>query len=200
MTDFFALLDEPRRPWLDPESLKAKFLALSSQLHPDRIPEADEVEKAAAARRFAELNTAYNCLRNPKERLAHLLQLELGARPNDLQQMPDDLVDVFMEVAQLCRQADGFLEEKAATTSPLLQVQLFERGQEWVEKINALQSKLARRRETLSDQLEALDAEWVKPDAVRSELLRRLEELYRLMSFFTRWSNQLQERLVGFAV
>jgi len=36
MTDYFALLDEPRRPWLDVSSLKQKFLARSSEVHPDR--------------------------------------------------------------------------------------------------------------------------------------------------------------------
>src|SRR5688572_2737628 len=37
MTDYFALFDEPRRLWLDPERLKTRFLALSAELHPDKI-------------------------------------------------------------------------------------------------------------------------------------------------------------------
>ena len=37
MADYFALLDEPRRPWLDPEELKAKFHALTATVHPDRV-------------------------------------------------------------------------------------------------------------------------------------------------------------------
>ena len=119
MTDFFVLLDEPRRPWLEPTSLKAKFLARSAQVHPDHIHNASELAKATAVRRYAELNAAFNCLRDPRERLAHLLQLELGAKPPDLQQMPDDLVEMFMLVAQLCRQADAFLTEKARATSAI---------------------------------------------------------------------------------
>ena len=59
MTDYFALLNEPRRPWLDPDSLKKKFLALAAGIHPDRIHNADELEKAEANRRYAELNAAY---------------------------------------------------------------------------------------------------------------------------------------------
>ena len=34
MTDAFALLDEPRRPWLDAGALKQKFLPISSAAHP----------------------------------------------------------------------------------------------------------------------------------------------------------------------
>jgi hypothetical protein len=37
MQDAFALLNEPRRPWLEAEALKQKFLALSSAVHPDRV-------------------------------------------------------------------------------------------------------------------------------------------------------------------
>jgi len=202
MTDFFALLDEPRRPWLEPDLLKAKFLARSAQVHPDRIHGAGETEKAAASRQYAELNTAYNCLRDPKERLGHLLQLELGVRPKDLQQMPDELAETFLEVAQLCRQADAFLAEKARVTSSLLQVQLFERGQEWAEKLTGLQLTLVNRREVLTGQVKNLDAQWETARAGGApyrQALGQLEELYRLLSFFTRWIAQLQERLFRLA-
>ena len=154
MTDYFALLNEPRRPWLDADSLKQKFLALAAGIHPDRIHNADELEKAGAKRRYAELNAAYNCLAEPKSRLLHLLELELGAKPNDIQQIPSALADLFAEVATTCRNADAFLAEKSKVTSPLLQVQLFERGQDWVEKLNALQKKLNELREKLTDRIE----------------------------------------------
>ena len=36
MTDCFALLGEPRCPWLDAEALKSRFLVLSAEAHPDR--------------------------------------------------------------------------------------------------------------------------------------------------------------------
>ena len=34
MTDAFALLAEPRRLWLDADALKARFLPLSTAVHP----------------------------------------------------------------------------------------------------------------------------------------------------------------------
>lgn len=82
MTDYFVLLGEQRRPWLDPDSLKRKFLALSAELHPDRFHGADDAEKRSAQQGYAELNQAYNCLRRPKERLRHLLESKLAPHPN----------------------------------------------------------------------------------------------------------------------
>lgn len=197
MSDYFALLNEPRRPWLDADLLKQKFLALASDLHPDRVHNASEAEKFEATKRYAELNAAYNCLLEPKSRLLHLLELELGAKPKDIQTIPAALADLFAEVANSCRSADGFLAEKSKATSPLVQVQLFERGQDWVEKLNGLQRKLNELKAKFSSELKALDTEWISADTIsRREILPRLEELYRLFGYFNRWNNQIQERVV----
>ena len=154
MTDNFALLNESRLPWLDPDELKQKFLPLSAEVHPDKVHSASEVEKSAANKRYAELNAAYNCLREPKERLLHLLELELGQKPSDIQKIPPGTMDLFVEVGQTCRDADAFLAEKSKVTSPLLKVQLFERGHEWVEKLNSLQQKINSKRDELSADVE----------------------------------------------
>jgi DnaJ-domain-containing protein 1 len=202
MTDYFALLDEPRRPWLDADSLKKKFHALSAGVHPDRIHSAAPAEKAAAGKQFAELNAAYTCLREPKERLRHLLELELGGKPKDLHQIPPDLADLFIEIAGLCKQVDGFLAEKAKVSSPLLLAQLFERGQEWADRLVALQRKINPRQEAQMTQLQSLDKAWVAVadgSAARGELLLQLEGVWRLLGFFTRWNGQIQERFAQIA-
>jgi curved DNA-binding protein CbpA len=197
MTDNFALLIEPRRPCLEADLLKQKFLALSANLHPDKIHSASDAEKNAAAKKFAELNAAYHCLLEPKSRLLHLLELELGAKPKDIHTIPSALADFFAEVSMVCRSADTFLTEKSKITSPLLKVQLFERGQDWVEKLNVLQTKLNELREQLTDELKSLDAKWISTDPIlRKEILPKLEELYRLFGYFNRWNGQIQERVV----
>jgi curved DNA-binding protein CbpA len=197
MTDDFALLNEPRRPWLEPDLLKQKFRALSATLHPDRIHSASEADKLAATKKFTELNAAFNCLAEPKSRLLHLLELELGAKPKDIQTIPTALADLFAEVANNCRSADVFLVEKSRATSPLVQVQLFERGQDWVEKLNGLQRKLNELREKLTGELKSVDGQWISTGATaRREILPKLEELYRLFGYFNRWNNQIQERVV----
>jgi DnaJ-domain-containing protein 1 len=197
MADHFNLLNEPRRPWLDADLLKQKFLAQSANLHPDKIHSASDAEKNAAAKKFAELNAACSCLLEPKSRLLHLLELELGAKPKDIQQIPSALADLFAEVADACKSADQFLIEKNKATSPLLQVQLFECGQVWIEKLNLMLRKLNELREQALARLKSLDAKWsVAGEHSRRELLPNLEELYRLFSYFNRWNNQVQERVV----
>jgi DnaJ-domain-containing protein 1 len=205
MNDYFALLDEPRRPWLDLDFLKQKFLALSAEVHPDRVHGAEPEERRSAERRYAELNQAYNHLRRPKERLQHFLELETGLRPQQVQQIPADLTQIFIEVAQLFRQTDAFLAEKNKTTSPMLKVRLIETGQDWTDKLNALQKQLNARQEDLATQLKSMDAEWFQQQksgaaSQASEILRRLEELYRLFSYYTRWESQVQERIVQLAL
>jgi DnaJ-domain-containing protein 1 len=198
MTDYFQLLDEPRRPWLDPERLKEKFLQLSAGAHPDRVHAASEAERSEAQRRSTELNAAYHCLREPASRLRHLLELELGAVPPDIQRVPPALMDLSMEIAGLCRQADSFLLEKDRATTALLKVQAFERGQEWTEKLQSLRQKVETLLDSETAALKNLDGQW-NDAADHAGCLRRLEEICRLLKYFNRWQAQLQERIVRLA-
>lgn len=196
MTDYFALLDEPRRPWLDSELLKQKFLALSATVHPDRVHNLGEAERAAAQERYTNLNAAYNSLREPRERLHHLLELERGALPKDIQRIPGELMDLSLEVGKACREADAFLAEKAKVTSPLLQVAFFERAEEFRDKLQGLRQKIEDLNNRLTEELKRIDAAWPADAEARRPLLPRLEELYRLFSYFARWTGQIQERVV----
>jgi curved DNA-binding protein CbpA len=200
MTDYFALLDEPRRPWLDAGGLKEKFLALSAQAHPDRQHTAPDADRYAAGRQFSELNTAYNCLRDSRERIRHLLELECGARPKDIERVPQELLDYFAAVGGLCRNVDAFLAEKFQATSPILKVQLFERGLEWTAKINSLLRSIADCRETLEAELKTMNAAWESATPRDKQVLERLEAILRLLGYYGRWTAQLQERNAQLAI
>ncbi|NBR83913.1 MAG: hypothetical protein EB141_09155 [Verrucomicrobia bacterium] len=204
MTDCFALLDELRRPWLDVASLKAKFLARSAEVHPDRVHNAPEAERAAAQERYTALNAAFNTLREPKDRLQHLLELESGAKPGNIQSTPPELMDLFFEVGRLCRDVDFFLLEKNRANSPLLKVKMFQRAMDWTGQINALQVRLNAKRGELEAALSAMNEAWaaapLEPETRRAVLpLARLEQLYRTFSFLSRWTGQLQDRVVQLA-
>lgn len=195
--DYFALLKQQRRPWLDPNVLKEIFVALSGDLHPDRVHEASVAQKAQAQQVYAELNVAYQCLREPKERLRHLLELEHGGKPEQVQSIPSALMEVSLAIAQACREADQFLVQKGKTTSPLLQVELFERGQEHTEKLTVLVKHLGVRRESLLADLKDVDSIWIQRITTeRVTQLKRMEEIYRLLSYYEKWNGHLRERIV----
>ena len=86
MTDYFALLGEARRAWLEPEKLKEKYFALN---------------RTAAAE--AELNEAFRVLSDPKLRLHHLLTLEgcelIAGRP-----VPPAVAELFWKTGTLLRE------------------------------------------------------------------------------------------------
>ena len=193
MTDYFALLDEPRHPWLDEETLKAKFFALSTSVHPDRVHALPETERKTAHDRYTQLNAGYNCLREPKERLRHLLELQVGRKPVTVQQVPAELLELFFEIGQATRAADELLKRKASTTSPLLLVGLFGEGQNISERLAALRDDLTARRNQLTDELQILNADW-------QQRLDRLEQIQRTLSYLHRWTAQLQERIVQLAL
>lgn len=202
MIDYFALLNEPKRPWLDLDLLKSKFFAISAVAHPDRSHLGSDAEKQSANDRYSEINTAYNCLREPKERLLHLLELERGMKPADIERIPAGAMELFMEAVQVCRVVDGFLADKAKVTSPLLKVHTFEQAMGWTDALNTLQQTLHVKKEGLLAELQAMNAHWesapeADPVDRRSVLpLARLEEIYRAISYISRWTGQIQERVV----
>jgi DnaJ-domain-containing protein 1 len=202
VTDYFALLDVPKRPWLEAEALKQRFLVLSAEMHPDRVHGASDAEKRAAHHRYTELNAAFQFLSRPRERVRHLLELETGTKGEQLQNVPSALMDFFMEFSSLCRQTDSFLAEKAAAHSPLLRVQLFERGQEWSEKISAVQKRLEDWRQETETELKRLDSEWPAnwDGEKRAGTRGRLDDISRTLGFIERWSSQLRERYVQLAI
>ena len=202
MIDYFALLDQPRRPWIDPEELKSKFLALSATVHPDRVHGASEKQKLEANQCSADFNAAYQCLREPRGRLFHLLELELERKPETIQPAPRSLMNRFLEVGQICQQVDVFLADRAKITSPILKAGSFEKAMAWSDKLNALQKSIQTECQALMDELKALDASWESappPGTIdRRELLplEHLERVYRELSYLTRWTGQIQERVV----
>lgn len=203
MTDYFAALATPRRPWLDPEPLKEKFFTLSSTVHPDRVHGADEAIKSQADESYAALNSAHRCLRDTKLRLQHLLLLETGAKPGDLKTIPEDVIQMFSQVAMLLRQTDSLLNEKAQAVSPMLKVGVLERAVPHLGMISTLQTAIDRRRAELDGELRALDADWaglVSNPENREPVLAGVQRLYHLFGFLDRWSGQLRERMIQLTI
>jgi hypothetical protein len=189
--DYFVLLEQPRRPWLDPDILKARFLELSASLHPDHVHGGSDLEKETANRRCSELNAAYQCLREPKERLGHLLALERGTRPSGIETVPENALGLFMRVGQLCRSVDAFVGAKPNVTSPLLKVERFKEALRWTDQVQTLLSDLQEDWSTEESRLRDLNAVWESG----TRPLAECEQTYRRMSYLGRWLSQLRERM-----
>ncbi len=202
LEDNFALLSELRRPWLDPAPVQARFLALSAAVHPDRVHNASPADVNDANRRFIALNAAWNCLRDTRERLRHLLELERGSRPDALERLPAAEADFYLQLGLACRQVDQFLMQKNKATSPLQKAALFKAAMDWTVRLQQWQTQLQARRTELERRLQTLNAAWEAAPAVGTPErpgalpLDQLEHTYREWSYLARWAGQIGDRLV----
>jgi DnaJ-domain-containing protein 1 len=193
--DHFAAFGEQPRPWLEAESLKRKFLALSAELHPDKAPEGPA--KEAADVRFANLNQSYNLLRHARTRVLHFLDLQGAPSPAQVRDVPETALEFFTPVAERTRAADELLKARNAATSPMLKVQFFEKSLEATTEIQDLQARLAERIRGIESEVQELDARW---SASRDrEVVPALAAAAASLGFLERWNAQLQQRLAALA-
>jgi DnaJ-domain-containing protein 1 len=148
MIDYFALLQQPRKPWLETETLKEKYHEL-----------------ARAAQPGQELNEAYRVLVDPKLRLQHLLALEGGPPSSASEQVPEELADLFMQIAPALNKID---------------MQQARRLDDSIGRVKQLS-------EGTLEELRELDANW-------KEQLPQIEKIYQRISYLTRWLALLEER------
>lgn len=188
--DAFSL---PPRPWMDLEALREMFARVSAELHPDKHQGRPAAELAEIEKKYATVNRAFQILREPKERLIALYQLEKGSKPSDVQRIPPGTMDLFVEVGQLCQKIDEHLKAKTGASTALERAGIMVAGLDLQEQITALQGKLNGYTAQLDSDLKALDAEWVKGE----KNFDQLETLYRKYSYVWRWQQQLEERQVA---
>ncbi len=181
MTDYFALLDQPRRPWLDVDELKQAFHARSRELHPD-VADASDAG-------FAQLNEAYQVLHDPKRRLQHLLGLE-GRPPARESSVPQEIAELFPIVASVTQDADAFAQKTTAATNPLsrslLKPQMLavqNRLGETLQRLHGLQRDGETELQQLSTVAVFAEPQWA-----------RLHALYLRFSYVTRWIAELEEK------
>jgi DnaJ-domain-containing protein 1 len=200
MMDYFALLHLPRQAWLDEAVVKQEFLAQSASSHPDRVHNEDLESRESAQESYLNLNAAYQCLRDSRQRLRHFLELQRGTKLNEIQSVPNELVTLFMEVSRLCREADTLIAQNTATQSPLLKAALLDRNQSFMEELDGMKSRLSEWRKSLEDNVKELNAESIstaeKKQGPASALLGQLDTIQHQMGYAGRWFGQIQERML----
>ncbi len=187
--DYFALLGEERRPWLDPERVKETFHRISRTKHPDQQQPGESDDT------FARLNQAQAVLRDPRARLRHLLELaHPEIRLSGPANVPMSLADLFAPIHGLLRETDDLLAKKAAAPSALVKALLAR--QEWTlrERAEERLAELDALHAAALEELQAFDAGWNR-HASESTAARQLHDFYQRFAYLSRWAEQLRERL-----
>lgn len=188
MIDYFALLDQPHAPWLDPDKLKDTYHQKTLQAHPDTQTSRPGAEATDAT--FASLNEAYQVLQDPKRRLHHLLSLE-GAAPSSTDQtVPTQLHDLFPAIGTLTQRANLLLETIRATSNALSRSLLKPQILEVQNQAKELREKIQNLSDASLVELHQINTAWAKNPA---EQIQDLSNLYFAFAYLTRWSTQLDE-------
>jgi curved DNA-binding protein CbpA len=180
MRDLFAVLGEPREPWFDLAKLEERYRESSLTTHPDRLP-----GDAAGDESFVAISEAYRVLKDPKQRIQHLLQLEgheLGKDNN----VPQSLLPLFSRIGDFIARATKLCQRRGesqnAISKSILQAETVSSQRE-VETLLHDAKGLFRQAEEAA---RSLNDSWrSKPD--------ELAKVYSLFGFLTRWIAQLEE-------
>jgi curved DNA-binding protein CbpA len=188
MADYFALLGERRRPYLDPERITEAFRELSRSQHPDQ--RADGADSTAD---FARLNQAQQTLRDPKLRLGYLIGLEFPeVRLSGPAEVPRELAGLFAPIHGLLEKVDALLARKAAAPSALARALLAREEWQLREQVEAQIQVLDDLHATALGELQDYDRGWKSGEARgQGELVR----FYQRFSYLSRWLEQFRERL-----
>ncbi|MEY2486573.1 MAG: molecular chaperone HscB [Verrucomicrobiota bacterium] len=182
MTDYFAVLGQPRRPWLDPVRLKERYQQLTLAKHPDRAGSSESD--------FALVNEGYRVLSNRKLRLQHLLSLQPGTiSPNSA--VPSEVAALFMETASLLEEVDRLLGRLKTADNLLSKALLQSEVIDLREKTGAALENLAKLEAGAVQELCALDIKWEKQS---ENVTEELAALSRRFAHLERWTEQLRER------
>jgi curved DNA-binding protein CbpA len=188
MIDCFALLDQPRAPWLDLEKLKEAFHQKTLHAHPD--VQTTRPDSKATDETFTSLNQAYQVLQDPKKRLHHLLSLE-GAAPSSTDQtVPSHFHDLFLAIGALTRRVNLLLEKIQASSNTLSRSLLKSQTLQAQSETREVREQIRNMSEAALDQLRQINTAWAKNPA---EQIESLSNLYFAFAYLSRWSTQLDE-------
>ena len=172
--DYFQVLQVPRGPWLDESVLRESFQRLAAVAHPDLA--------GGSNARFAELNAAWQTLREPAARLRHYLELEHPETLSALQHTPTELSELFMDIADKQQTASRLLAELGNATSPLARALLEPRRVALRKQIQALAVQIAEQTGAIHG---ALQGDALAPAGLAAGLNQ--------LVFLDKWAEQVRE-------
>lgn len=134
--------------------LERRFHELQRSYHPDKHVQAEQSVRADALDRSSNINHAYRVLRDPIQRMKHLLGL-YGFSVDSVKQVPPSLLMAVMEVQEK-------LSELEYANTPQVRSRVKQELQPFVVSFES-------RNTVLEDQMDTLSKEWDAGDGPRSE-------------------------------
>jgi len=138
--DFFDLLGVERNYRMDDARLTTAYRSLARNIHPDRFAGASDSSGSLATRLSAEVNQAYNVLRDPVLRADYLLCKAGGPDATTVRDVPGDLL---AEVLMIREEMDAARSEGDAAALERLRASLADRREATVEQLGIDAARLA---------------------------------------------------------
>ena len=187
MIDYFALLDQSRQPWLDPDELKECYHHKTLLFHPDAQTDQGGDKSQIS---FSNLNEAYQVLRDPKRRLHHLLILEGAVPSSNDETIPEQLLALFPDVGSLTKRANLLLEKMEASSNNLSRSLLKQELLDLQREKNKVRENIQSLFDSSIAELQQINVNWMKNP---TDQIKNLSRLYAVFAYLSRWAAQLDE-------
>jgi molecular chaperone HscB len=136
---YFELFGLPAAYELDPDALRQQYLVISRNIHPDRFANESPEASQLAMRLSAQVNQAYQILRDPCLRAEYLLELMGGQKAHEHKSVPPALLQEVMGLREDIEEAQHNVDREAIAA---LRERVLSRRKEVLAEIAALAGKL----------------------------------------------------------
>lgn len=188
--DAFAVLQLKRGPWIDPDTLKERYLRAAKDAHPDQQDTTDTSPETATA-----INEAHKILSNEAARLAHFILLETGRDITQDRQVPNSQVELFMQLSPLFQQCDRLIRDLKSADSNILKARHYMAANPILQSLTEIQDKINQTLQTSRAQLKALNESWLSsPTTEQASLISEIASHYGTLSYLQRWRDTIEEK------
>jgi len=156
--DAFELFGLPRDFDLDPSELRARFLSISRNIHPDILTAHDSQLQPAALQLSSDINRAYERLRDPIQRAGYILEISGGKTAAEDKRVPQEILNQSLMLREEIEEA------RAAGDTAVL---------------DAIRESVAAQRTALETRIAELGRNLIREpgDALRDELRLQLNAI-----------------------
>ncbi|UCD28858.1 MAG: Fe-S protein assembly co-chaperone HscB [Planctomycetota bacterium] len=155
---------------INQDELHKKYLCLSRTTHPDMAGRDSDEMRNRALMLNAELNRAYETLKDPIERAEYLLALAGGPTPSDDKSVPGDLLGEIMMIREEIEEA------KSTNKTPMLET---------------LKNQICQKERTVREQIAVLARSLDKNDPTNKKAMRKQ------LNAIKYWNNLLEQLPTG---